>query len=383
MKAGQMVPYVLPSQTYSAGSRTTQTLRDLPKQYLGKLAHLVKFTFGASFTPTHTTAPSTVGNNNLITACDFWDGSFMRFQGGFNHLRFKEHLQTGRYRLPDADTDTASGTARYYRRVMHVGPPQFEGAPSDFAIPTGMLENGELRFTHGALTDLSADTTAASGTVRVVAWLLLLDEIRIPPAYQFINQSANAADINLAGRAMYTEIALLDSGSFGNWGNGELGNIRLDLGQGDVVPSVNHADLLAGFHDDFATGHHPGATNGAGEAASDDNAKIVNSGTPTALTGAGRELAPVLWSPPGSRIQKCYVAESVARLRWDGTQASAIVLIGRILPQPSSVIATAVGKAVGRLGLTPGKPRIKTASKNEYKNDKAEFMPWKIPVNGR
>lgn len=376
-KAFQLYPYTLPSQTYSAGTNGTQTLRDLPKQLFGRLAHLAKITFSVVVTPTYTTAPTVVGNNNVFTGVDFWDGSVMRFQGGFNHIRAHERINHGKIRLTDGDTDIASASARYYRRVLHVGPPQFEGSPSDWLIPTGCLENGELRYRHGALTDLSADTTAATGTVRVVAHLALLDELRIPPCYTFTNQSLTAADAQLPGRALYTSLGLLNSASFDAFTAGDLGNIRFDLGQGDIVPSVHRADLYASFQDDFATGELSGF-NGDPEAAGDDNIKIVNRGTPTALVAAPNDLQPVVWSPPGARISKLNLAESVARIRWDGTQSTAVALLGRILPQPGTVVAAMVGKALGRLNLQAKNAEVKTLSKDKYNGPYTEFMPWKV-----
>jgi hypothetical protein len=379
MKTGQCVPYVLPSITYSAGASGSQTLRDLPKQYLGRLAHVSKFTFNVKFTPTHTTAPTTVGNNNVLTTVDFTDGSFVRFQGGFNHMRAREQLHTGRLRLPDTATGTASGTARYYDRVLYVGPPQFAGSPSDFVIPCGMLETGELRYKHGALTDLSADTTAATGTVRVVAWLMLLDEIRIPPAYRFANLSATAADINLPGRALYESVALLDSSAFGSFAADEVGDIRLDLGSGDVVPNVHRQDLVTGFLSDFAPGEFS-TVNGDPEAATDTQGRIVNQASVTALAVAPNALQPVLWSPPETRITKMHLAESSVRMRWSGSQASGVVLYGRIESQPASVVATNVAKALGRLGLQQKSVKVKTLSKKAFTSPFVEFMPWKVEV---
>lgn len=381
MLNGQYIPYVLPSQTYVAGNTTTQTLRDLPKQYLGKLCHLMKFCFSVILTPTYTTAPTIVGNNNVMASCDWYDGSIIRFQGGFNHLRARERIQNGYLRVPDASTATASTGSRYFRRTLHAGPPQFLGSPVDFVVPTGMLENGELRFKHGALTDISADTTAATGTIRIVAWLLLADEIKLPPAYVFVNQTVNAADFNLTGRALYESIALINSTSFDAFTAGNLGNIRVDLGQGDIIPSVKAADLTHSFVDDFGRGDF--APQGDTEAANDNGAARINrSASPaTALTSSDKDLQPVLWSAPDSRITKLFLAESVARVRWDGAQTAAVALLGRILSQPSNVVAANAGKAVGRLNLTPSGLRIKTLKGGPWKSDKGEFMPFKLTVS--
>lgn len=379
MQFGQTLPYVLPSQVYSAGNRTVQTLRDLPKQMFGRLCHLSKVVYSVSFTPTFSVAPTTVGHNNFFTACDFWDGSIMRFQGGLNHIRAKERLQAGRNRLADASTATASTTARYFKRVLHVGPPQFIGAPSDFMIPTGYLENGELRFAFGQLSDFKGTVTVVTGTARVVAWLILADELRIPPAYQFQNQSTTASDLNLAGRALYESIALLNSSNFDAFTSGGIGNVRLDFGQGDMLNNCSSRDLTAGFLDDFASGDI-GAPQGDLEATSDANNVQVDRSTPTALTTPSNDLQPVLWSPPDSRISKLMSAESVCRLRWDGTSTTAVIVFGRILSQPGTVVATVAAKALGRLGLQQKSLKIKTISKVKYDGPYGEYLPWKVEV---
>jgi hypothetical protein len=370
--------YTLPTQTYSASGSATQSLRDLPKQVLGRLAHVAKFVFNATFTPTTTALPTTVGNNALVQAVDFWDGEVMRFQGGFNHLRQKERMHSGGIRIPDADTDPASTVARYYRRTLHVGPPQFEGAPSDHVIPCGVLENGELRFRYGALTDLAADCTAATGSIRVVAHLVLLDELRIPPRYTYGFQSLGAADVNLAGRALYESLAMLNSASFDAITAGDFANIRLDLGQGDIVPTVKASDLTAAFQDDFARGHL-NTVQGDPDAAGDDNGKMIGT-TGLATLAVSVDLQPVLWSPPGARISKLFEAASVARLAWSGTQSTAVALVGKFLPQPETVVATQIAKALGRTGLSRQSMRPKTLSKQPYSGPYLEYMPWQVKV---
>lgn len=376
----QTIPYVLPSQTYVAGQRSIQTLRDLPKQYLGRLCHLVKFLFAISMTPTYSGTPTVQGMNNLFTSVDWWDGSYMRFQGGFNHMRAKERMQTGRLRFPDADTSITSTNPRYFRHVLHAGPPQLAGSPSDFVIPTGYLENGELRFTHGALSDLKGTVSACTGTVRIIAALALFDEIRIPPAYQFINQSINAADVNLSGRAIYESLALFNSGNFDSFSAGAIGNLRVDLGGGDVVPSVKGADRTADFLDDFASGEFA-TVNGDPENATFDVAgKKVDHSSPTAIAAADQDLQIALYSPQDCRITKMWLAESVVRMRWDGTSTAAVALVSRILPQPDTVVATAIAKALGRLNLVQKGVKIKTLSKKLYTGPLKEFLPWAVEV---
>lgn len=371
--------YQLPSTTYAASGRDNVPLRDLPVQRRGRIPHVTRFIFEVDYTPTTTALPTTAGNNMWVTAMDFWDGRVNRFVGGFNHMRAHERVNTGAIRIPDSDTDIASASARFFRRVLHVGPPQCAGGLGDFAIPTGALLSGELRLTMGALTDFAADCTAATGTCRTFADLEMLDEVRIPPAYQVQAYSANSSDFLIPGRALFCSLYAFDSGAFGAWTAGDLANIRLDLGLGEIVSTVPAAVLNVQMMDDFARGDI-GSFMGEPRAAGDDNHKTVNRASPTALTGGASDLQAVLWMRPGKKLSKCEVAESNARIQWSGTQTSAVFMAARILPQSPSVvaaIATAALKAIGR----PQKDiRIKTLSKKPYSGPYMEFMPYAVKV---
>lgn len=378
-----MFTYQLPSVTFSAGAGTTVQLKDAPKQLRGRLPHVQKIIFDVVYTPTTTALPTVIGNNNIFTQCDFWDGRINRFVGGFNHMRCKELLSASTERQPNSDTDIASGTARYFRRTLHVGPPHMAGGSdfngTDFAIYTGNLENGELRITMGALTSLAADCTAATGTIRVYLVGELLDEVRIPPAYQFQYYTAPSGDYPLPGKALYESVALLNSSSFDAITAGVFATIRLDFGQGEVVPSIPVTALTAAFQDDFAKGELLGVQGEPG-AASDDNTKQVNHGTPTALVAQTAFLQPVWWSGPGRKLSKLEVAETSARLQWSGTGTNAIVLVGRIIPQPPSVLGQVMAQAVSAAKRSPKGMTIKTLSKKPYTGPFVEFMPYTVKV---
>ncbi len=375
---GQLYPIKLKSLTYAAGGDDTVELSKIPKQLFGRLVHLVAIEYAVAMTPTYSTAPTTVGVNNLLTKCDFFDGKMLRFEGGFNHLRAKERMAYGRVAIPDADTDTASGTGRYFRRFCTLGPDNMAGFPTDNVIPAGMLENGELRIKYGALTDISADTTACTATVRVTAWVTLLDEIRIPPAYQFRFQTAGAADVALQGRAAYESIALLNSGSFDAIGAGDFADITLDLGGGSIIPGIQAEDLQAAFLYFRGIGD-VGGFMGEPEAASDDNHKIVNRGTPTALVGGAQDLQMVLFSGPGAKLSKLHVAESVAKLAWSGSQPTAVVLTSRFLAQEESQVAANIAAALGKL-KAKGSMLPKTLSKRPWTGPLIDFAPWAVKV---
>ena len=384
MRAAQTVTYQLPSVSLTAlgaSGQTTVPLSDLPKAWNGRVAHLMKLHFRTTYTPTTTALPDVVGNNNVFKSCDIWDGSFARFVGGFNDLRTFDRMHHGAIAIPDADTDTASGTARYFHRVWHPGPPNFAGAPQDFAIPTGMLSNGEVRITTGALTDLAADCTAYTGTVVVVAELLLADEVRIPPAYQVLSQNVSGSDISIQGRALYEFLALYDSATKGAWSAGDLGAITVEAGQGNIVNATAPEMLSSIFQAAWGRGE-VGVFKGQPAAASDDNGKQVNHASPLALVASVNDLQPVLFTGPEHRISKLFLAESSLHLSWaSASQSTAVAIFGRILPQPQSVMNANVGKALAKLeGRRPTGGGIKTLSKQPYKGPYGEFMPWTVKV---
>lgn len=372
------VPYKLPSKTFAASGHDPILLNALPKMVYGLIAHVWKFSFNLIFTPSFVTPPTTVGNHNVVKAIDLWDGKVIRFRGGFNHLRAKERLSSGRVRVPDADTDTATDNARVVRRTLHMGPPNFS-KPSDFATPCGIFANGELRLTWGSLADISPDATQCTGTLRSVAWLELLHEIRIPPIYEWFFSGAAAKEALLSGRAAYESVALLDSDSFGAIANGDFGAITFDPGGTPLVGSVPAYDLTAAYLDDYAPGE-VGVFAGEPEAASDDNGKVVNRATPTALTAAPNDLQPVVWSIPNQKISKLRVAEASALVRWNGSQSTATVIGGRILPQVDTVAASYGALAAQAIQRTPGTMVPKTLSKQPYKGPMLDFMPWKISI---
>jgi hypothetical protein len=348
----------------------------------GRIAHLVAITFEATITPTFTTAPTVAGLNNVVRQVELYDGSYSRFNGaGFNAIRNKEIYETGLLIHPDPDTNSGSTNGFYLERTLTLGPPKFQGAPSDFAVPTGMLSNGEVRYTFGALVDISADATALTATIIPVAWLLLLDEVRIPPAYEWVEYGFSGTDNSISGRGLYCFAGLLNSNSYDAISAGDFGAITVD-GVGYVaVPSIDAEVLGRAYRAQMFAGQFS-PVQGEPRASTDDNGKAVNSGTPTALVAPTAAIQPVLWSPEDARITKIpALAESALRVRFNGTQTTnTILFVGRILEQTPTVVASNAAKALGALGLKHRGTKIKTLSKQPYTGPRPEFMPYAIKV---
>lgn len=371
--------YQLPSSTIAAGAIDTIPLRGLPKAIQGRIPHVRRFIIDVTFTPTFTTAPTQVGNHSVLAQCDFWDGRINRFTGNGNALRARERMYGSRVRIPDPQTDTASASARYLRRVLHCGPPVTMGADTDFLIPTGALENGEIRLRYGALTDLSADTTALTGTVKVYADLVLMDEVRVPPAVQFLSYAANSADYAIPGRALYLSIFALNSSSYDAISAGDFGNWTVDLGAGDIVPTIPGSALHSAYMDDMDA-NEVNTYMGEPRGSTDNNARQVNHASQTALAACAVDLQPVLWLRKGQKLTKCPMAETAGRIKWDGSQSSAVLLVERILSQPGTVVGAVAADALAGIKRNAGKTTPKTMSKDPYNGPLGEFFPWKVSV---
>lgn len=379
MKQGHHYQWSLPSKTVVAGSTDTIEGKLLPKTLFGEICHHAQLNITVDFTPTYTTAPTFLGNNNVYTKFDFFDGSLNRFTGGLAALRNFERYAEGSNINADADQDLASASQRTIRRTMHTGPSNYAGSDSDFAIPCGMLDNAEWRLQCGALTDISTDTTVLTGTLRPTAGLVLLPaEVRIPPVYERKTSSATGADTQMQGRALYDSIFLTDVDQ-STIAAGDVAAINLDLGKGLIVPGINARDVLSMFLADKRRGDFSNIM-GEPAAAGDDNIKQVNRASPTALVGAIADLQPVLWSPPGGMLTKRPIAESSARLYWGGTDTAMTVYTAKFLPQGKSAIGAAIAKAFSKLPFKPKTARVKTLSKRPYDGPYVEFMPWIVEV---
>lgn len=379
MKSGHAYPWNLPSKTIAAGQNDVIEGKLLPKMLFGGIAHVDNFQVRSEFAPTYTTAPTTNGNNGLYARFDFFDGTVNRFTGGFKELRASERMMAGQAINADADTDTASTATRVLRRTLHMGPVNYAGAPSDFLYPCGALDNAEIRMQVGALTDLSADTTALTGTTNVEGKLQLLPaEVRIPPVWERKTLSATGADAQLQGRALFDYIAITDT-DYSTLAAGEIGTVNVDLGEGLVVPGVNARDLNAMYLADRMTGDF-GLVQGEPAAAGDDNVKQVNHASPTAIVGSTADLQPILWSGKDALINKRPMAGSSARVFWSGTDTAVIIHTGKFLPQSKPAIGAMIAKAFAKLPFSPKNARIKTLSKDGFNSPFVEFMPWVIDV---
>jgi hypothetical protein len=384
MENFQYYHHPLPSQsaTLSANTgNTTVRLRDLPVTVGARLVHVVGFHFEIDLDPTYTAVPTVIGHNNIFKSIEVNDGTQVRFQGNGNDLRFFERLEQGGHPVAEALTGNATTNNRYWSRTFYFGPPSMAGFPTDFAYPCAALDTGEIKITWGNLTDISADTTAATVVVTVTAICVLLDKVRIPPFYERRVYNLSGSDTPLTGRALFAYLSLANSTSYDAFTAGDIAQVNFDSGTAQIVPGVQAAVLWKLYNRDFARGEFQGIAGDPRSATLDVNTRTLNLGTPTAAQAAALDQQPIVWCPPGTRLTKIHATvESSARLRWSGTNgAGTLAHAGRFLEQTPPVLANIAAKALQRLGRN-GKLELdllQGGSPGPF----AAFLPYKVKLS--
>lgn len=355
-----------------------------------QISHLRGILFVCRITPTFTTAPTIYGLNNLVTNLIANNGVENFFDGSFNTLRFHEILENGQICIPDPDTNGGTGTAFYFNRYLPMGPTSFVGAPSDFVFPVSAMAGGSLTLSYGALTSISADTTAYTASIEVVADTVGLEgEIRIPPAFERKTESlTGAGQLNLIGtRALYASMGMtavarapVTVASLA-LAAGTVGDISFDSSLFNDTP-VSGAAIEA-LHQYQSQVGHVTQLKGELRAATDDSAKVVNSGTPTALVGADNVIQTFLAVAADQRITKLrIVSEGQVTPRWSGTQATGGMHYSRINARPIQARTDLGVRAMQKLGLGSSNVsvRCKTLTKTDYSGPRVDFMPHAIKL---
>lgn len=378
MKNLQIVPYPLSQLPYAAGGRASYPLDQIPLSQFGRIAHLVGFLLDVRMTPTFTTAPTLAGFWSVIQNLVFFDSASERQNLSAFQLRAKLIQECGKNPMPDPDLNGGTGSTFYGRLFLPAGPLNSAGWSTDWIYPVAALKSGELRLQFGALTSFSADTTGITGTVGVTALLAVLDgEIRVPPAYErrAFNYSSN--DVIVQGKALYNS-ALMMKQSNGAFSAGDVGNITIDTGAGSVpaTPSVQWSAIAQlGNLSTIMT-----QLRGEPLAATDDNEKVVNLSTPTAIAAADPLIQSIIPPIMDGRISKLqFEALSGMRFFWSGTFNTPSIVVGRILSQPLEAASAIAAKATEQLGRkAPTSSKVKTLSGREWRRglEEAMYMPF-------
>lgn len=377
----QTVKQQLASIAIVAGGNNVVKLRDLTTQIDGRIAHLIGFEIEVAMTPAYTTTPTQVGLRNVLSLIEFFDGRQIRTRATGNSLRQHNRLEFGIQSGGDPKVAAAmTGNPRYLRQWLGVGPAKFAGSPSDFAMCNALLMNGELRLTVGQLTDLSADTTALTGTIIVTAVHVLLDEVRLPPFYERQTYQVTSDD-RLGGKGLYAYLGVSKSSAYGAFAAGEYGTALVETGTFPVVPNINPSILAALFNHEMGNGAVGGVQGEPINATHDTNQRDPDYSGVTALLAGIADLQPLLACPPGTRISKIAArVDNALRIKSSGSVTSGLLAhVGRFLPQGPDVVDALVKEVERQLNIST-KPRPKTLSKDDYKGPYVAYMPWALKI---
>lgn len=381
LKGMQTQTRALRALTFNAGQPDNINLGEqLPTTIFGRIAHLVGIFFRVNFSAytAAAAAPSIVQLNNIVATMTFKDGFNTRFSGGgFNLLRTLEMLEHGRLVEPDPPNNGA-GPLAAFGRYLPLGVPNFAGDPSDFLLPCAALKNATFDLSYGSLADIAA--SAATATIQPIAVLAALDkELRIPPVVERSVWPLASKKSTIQGRALYANMGLLNSLSYDAIATGDFASFSLLTGAGDTSPAeLSAVEKL--FHYQMRAGQLS-QVHGEPLSAQDVNPRALNPATPTAWQAADSIVAPIIWSPPGSRISKMlYGSEGSVAVDWTGTQAGSYAVGTRIVAQPREAAGALAAVALDKLGVKMAGMGIKTLTKDDYRGPRADFMPWKVKV---
>jgi hypothetical protein len=380
-KSFQIYPWLVEEQTIALSANRQRRLvnlkEKLPAMLRNEVAHAIALVVETSTTPTFTTAPSVIGQANALRSVQIrGDGGRVMVDAQGPDLRALEAYEnSGRLVAPDPDLNGGTGSTFYDVRCIDFGPGEFLGNPSDFAMPCVLLKTGVLEAEAPALTDISADTTACTVVQRVYALLIGLDSVRIPPKVETRTYTVGGNTLELGERALYTSLFMLKSAAHAAIATGDFSALTLDDRNGNVFNNISTAILQRAFQVQMGVGQFS-PIQGEPRAATDDNSKIVNGATPTALVSPSPAYQPVLWSAPASRITKVEV-EGPIKLRWTGSQASAYIALRRIMPRGEKEATDLAVIVFNELNLKFKGGKVKTLSKLPFgRPDRIEYMPW-------
>lgn len=377
----QYQPYIQQLADLSFTIGTTQSpqvvqLKELEKKLYqeSEIANLIGLGLEVTVTPTFTTAPTVVGHNAALAKVELYDGADMLADVNGNDLRMFETLENGRTILGEAITQTSTNP-RFWSRFLAMGPPNLAGSPSDYMVCCAELAEGAyLRITPSVLTDISADTTAASMTVRVFAYLAPSgNELRIAPKYQRLTRANSGSGFNITDEALYAYIGAVKSQStYAAFAANDFGKVIIrTTKRGRYVNNVDAELLARAFNTQWQPGSIDQVIGEQRDATYDVAPRIVNFASATALAAQSAALQPLIWTPRDARLSKLKARvdpnDTMTIEYSGGLGANGGFLFGRFMPHTADSIQRRVRKAAGVLGMSAGQPQMKTLSKRAVK----------------
>ena len=360
----QTFPKTITSDAFVAGNTLRAKGRDLPLKMGDRLVYHRGWLIEVDLDPTFTTNPGIVGHNNALSKINWKWGGQERYSLSGNGARMFERHEQGKHSAAEA-IQTTSTNNRYFARYIPNGPRNF-ACPDDFDTCAGNLGDAELEVKLGALLDISADTTAAGGTVRLTAILTLADDIHIAPWFERREETAGSG-VTLEGECLLAEVFLCNSTTYDAIAAADFSGVKLETGLMNV-PDGEDAELLTRkYQQEWAVGQLDSIQGEPRDATFDVNQRQVNLVTPTAIAVQSADLQTVLSYNPGQKITglMAYVRKNF-KVSWTGANGAATVrLVGRFLPLEDEAVGKMAEEASRVCGVTviTDSARVKTVSR--------------------
>ncbi len=385
MQGYQVEPIDLQVPAWTSGQPFTVPLSTLPPILYGGDAHLAYVDIHVAITPTLSSGALTaLEAQNFLASLSFDDGlGLVRINGLTGpQLRYGEaFLNGGRLVTPDPD-DAATTERMDFVRRLFLYPPRMKGDGHDGLFPVAALKAGTISGIWGTNAAMDANITANTVSVTMKAGCVAkYGSVIAPPAFVQRGFAPGATDFSIPGVGLHAFLGIGNDAALAAITAGDFGNHTLTGANGVILNNQPGHSLTRQFNADFAEGPLR-AFQGEPAVATDDAPKVVNGGTPTALTPAPAVLNPLLWVPPNGMVSKIRAVSNGSLLHhWSGTQGTAWLYNAMFLNQTAEAqakIIAAYRTATGKRQLTPGK--TKTLSKRDYTGDRSPYLPFEVKV---
>jgi hypothetical protein len=294
-------------------------------------------------------------------------------------LRVFEALEAGSLLFPEHD-DIATATEGAMVRSWTPGPKSFLGGIVDMVLPPNAFDGKPIEVQWNTLASISATLTALTCKIQPVAWLAVLDDVRIGPDVERKTQSLKSDEV-IAGEGDDYAFLALARPAFAAMAAGDIGSVQV-LGSEAEFNSIHVTLLEKAYHQDMKVGAGS-IIHGEPRSATDDNPKVVAGGG-TAFASAGPLVSPIIWSPLGSRLTKLVhrAKGKGLRLKYSGTLNPALALFTRITERTREESGKYLELAAKGLNLSVKdlSGDVATFSKKPYAGPRTNKMPLKFKV---
>lgn len=376
----QLVPVPLPTATYSASGRSQVNTDAIPAEINGRPAHLARLDFEFVGTPTLSSGSLTSAETaKICSKITIKDGVRTLFDESLEALRVFEALENGSLLRPEHD-DIATATEVAFVRSWTPGPKSFLGGLVDFVLSPGAMDGTPIELNWNPLTTIDANLTALSLTVQVVAWMCVLDDVRIAPKLERKTQSGRSDETITGENDLYAFVGV-SRPAYASLAAGDLANIQVLNSEAEF--SQVHVTLLEkAYHEDMKV-NGTSIIHGEPRSATDDNPKVIAGGG-TAFASASNLISPIIWSPLGSRISKLVhrAKGKGLRLKFSGSLNPALFHYTRITErsrEDAGAYLELAAKAL-KIDVTDMVGDVATASKKAYSGPRKDFFPLKFKV---